>query len=69
MVSVAELRACGLSLDAISVRAGNGRLHPMHKGVYAVGHANPTLDGLLAGGGQGVRRGSGAVPVVGGGAP
>jgi hypothetical protein len=30
--------------DAISVRADNGRLHPLHKGVYAVGHANPTVN-------------------------
>ena len=45
VLSVDELRACGLSLDAISVRANNGRLHPLHKCVYAVGHANPTLDG------------------------
>src|SRR5215210_377307 len=45
VLSVDELRACGLSLDAISVRAGNGRLHPLHLGVYAVGHANVTRDG------------------------
>ena len=47
VLSVGELRACGLSLKAISVRAHNGRLHPLHKGVYAVGHANPTRDGWL----------------------
>jgi fructose-specific component phosphotransferase system IIB-like protein len=47
VMSVDDLRACGLSLDAISVRANNGRLHAMHKGVYAVGHANPTRDGWL----------------------
>ena len=45
VLSVAELLACGLSPDAISVRANNGRLHPLHRAVYAVGHANPTLDG------------------------
>ena len=45
VLSVDELRACGLSLDAISVRAHNGHLHPLHRGVYAVGHANPTLEG------------------------
>src|SRR5215217_428011 len=48
VLSVADLRACGLTLDAISVRARNGRLHPMHKGVYAVGHANPTREGWLS---------------------
>jgi len=47
VLSVAELRACGMSLDAISVRAHNGRLHAMHRGVYAVGHANPTPDGWM----------------------
>jgi very-short-patch-repair endonuclease len=47
VVSTAELLACGLDHDAITVRAGNGRLHPMHKGVYAVGHANPTQDGCF----------------------
>jgi hypothetical protein len=41
----ADLRACGLTPDAISVRVANGRLHPMHKGVYAVGHAHPTPEG------------------------
>ena len=47
VMSVEDLRACGLTLHAISVRARNGRLHPMHKGVYAVGHANPTRDGWM----------------------
>jgi uncharacterized protein DUF559 len=47
VLSVAELAVCGLGYDAISVRAQNGRLHPMHHGVYAVGHANPTRDGWM----------------------
>jgi very-short-patch-repair endonuclease len=47
VVSFADLRACGLTHDAISVRTRNGRLHPMHKGIYAVGHANTTRDGWL----------------------
>jgi len=45
VLCAAELEACGLAPDAISVRDRNGRLHPMHKGVYAVGHANPTREG------------------------
>jgi very-short-patch-repair endonuclease len=45
VVSLEELLACGLSQDAISVRAHNGRLHPMYRAVYAVGHPNPTRDG------------------------
>lgn len=45
VLSVGELRACGLSQDAIESRVRNGRLHRMHQGVYAVGHANPPLEG------------------------
>ena len=45
VVSVAELLACRLDHDAISVRVANGRLHPLHRGTYSVGHANPTRDG------------------------
>ena len=68
VVSIEDLRACGLSNKAISVRVANGRLHPLHRGVYAVGHANPTLEGCYAGGGHGVRRGRPAEPFLGGGA-
>ena len=49
VLSVGELRACGLSDDAIGVRVDNGRLHPMHRGVYAVGHAAPPLEGCFLG--------------------
>ena len=45
VVSIADLRACGLDRDAIAARVVNGRLHPLHRGVYAVGHANVTQDG------------------------
>src|SRR5215210_1709978 len=45
VLSADELLACGLTPDGIFVRTRNGRLHPMHKGVYAVGHSNPTRDG------------------------
>jgi len=45
VLGVEELRSCGLSDDAILVRTRNGRLHPLHRGVYAVGHANPPLEG------------------------
>jgi hypothetical protein len=47
VLSLEELRACGLSRNAVAVRAANGRLHPIHRGVYAVGHANPPLEGRL----------------------
>ena len=45
VLSIGELRECGLSYDAVSVRVRNGRLHRVHRGVYAVGHANPPLEG------------------------
>jgi predicted transcriptional regulator of viral defense system len=38
VVSLAHLRAAGLSDDAVQRRVGAGRLHRLHQGVYAVGH-------------------------------
>jgi hypothetical protein len=37
-----ELRACGLSRNAVAVRVRNGWLHPLYRGVYAVGHSAVT---------------------------
>jgi very-short-patch-repair endonuclease len=45
VLSLEELLDCGLSSDSVEVRARNGRLHRMHRGVYAVGHPNPPLEG------------------------
>jgi very-short-patch-repair endonuclease len=45
VVSTTDLLECGLDHDAIAVRVANGRLHPLHRGVYSVGHANVTRDG------------------------
>src|SRR3954453_19948283 len=45
VVSIHELRGCGLSDDAVLVRVRAGWLHPLHRGVYAVGHDNPPLEG------------------------
>jgi very-short-patch-repair endonuclease len=45
VLSLDELFACGLSRTEVRDRVRNGRLHPLHRGVYAVGHANVTLDG------------------------
>lgn len=47
VLSTEELYACGLKPDAIAVRVRNGRLHPMYRGVYAVGHAKPPLEGFF----------------------
>jgi very-short-patch-repair endonuclease len=38
VVSRAQLRACGLTSDAITVRARRGTLHRVHRGVYSVVH-------------------------------
>jgi very-short-patch-repair endonuclease len=43
VISTEQLRAAGLSLDGISRRVRDGRLHRLHQGVYAVGHAAPSL--------------------------
>jgi very-short-patch-repair endonuclease len=45
VVSLAQLRACGLSRDAVATRVRNGRLHPLHRGVYALGHPAVPLAG------------------------
>jgi very-short-patch-repair endonuclease len=44
VLSLDELRACGLSRNAVMVRVRNGRLHPIHRRVYAVGHASLPLE-------------------------
>ncbi len=41
VLSLDELQACGLTPKAIAARVRRGWLHPMHRQVYAVGHANP----------------------------
>jgi predicted transcriptional regulator of viral defense system len=38
VVTRAQLRTLGLSDDAVDTRAAGGRLHRLHRGVYAVGH-------------------------------
>ena len=45
-----------------------GRLHRIHRGVYAVGHTAITIAGAVDGGGARLGRGSGAQPSVGDGA-
>jgi hypothetical protein len=45
VLSLDELRACGLTRDAVGVRVRNGRLHRRYVGVYAVGHAGLPLEG------------------------
>jgi very-short-patch-repair endonuclease len=40
-VTRAQLRAAGLTDDAIDWRIAQGRLHPIHRGVFLVGHEVP----------------------------
>ncbi|MDQ3609291.1 MAG: endonuclease domain-containing protein [Actinomycetota bacterium] len=42
-----ELYACGLSHTAVFDRVQKGHLHPVYRGVYAVGHAKPPLEGCF----------------------
>jgi hypothetical protein len=44
VVAAAQLGALGISPDAISHRISSGRLHPVFRGVYAVGHAAISLE-------------------------
>jgi very-short-patch-repair endonuclease len=45
VVSLHELLQCGVSHDGITTRVQSGRLHRLHRGVYAVGHPNIPLEG------------------------
>lgn len=44
VASIEQLRAAGLSDQAVSERRRAGRLHRMHRGVYAVGHTAPSAE-------------------------
>ena len=45
VVALRQLVELGLSASAVRNRVANGRLHRVHRGVFAVGHANLTRDG------------------------
>jgi very-short-patch-repair endonuclease/predicted transcriptional regulator of viral defense system len=47
VLSVDELRACGLSRHMIASRVERGWLHQIHRGVYAVGHATLSLEAVM----------------------
>ncbi|MEA2316098.1 MAG: hypothetical protein QOD44_287 [Solirubrobacteraceae bacterium] len=44
VLSIEELLACGLSHQAVARRVRSGRLHALHRGVYAVGHTSLSLE-------------------------
>lgn len=45
VVSLAQLRELGLASSTVRSRALAGRLHRVHRGVYAVGHSRLTAEG------------------------
>jgi hypothetical protein len=45
VLSLAELLQCGVSRNGVAARVRAGHLHPLYRGVYAVGHANIPLEG------------------------
>jgi very-short-patch-repair endonuclease len=59
LVSIGQLRGCGISDHAVRARVALGQLHRVHQGVYAVGHRALSFEGrcmaavLALGGGPG----------------
>ena len=45
VVSLAQLRALGIDRGAVAWRVRHGRLHRLHRGVFAVGHRRLTREG------------------------
>jgi hypothetical protein len=46
VVSAAQLAAAGISKDGVTRRVREGRLHRLHRGVYAVGHRRLSNEGI-----------------------
>lgn len=61
VISVAQLRACGISPDGIDRATRAGHLHVIHRGVRAVGTARLTPDGRLWAAVLAVGKGAGIV--------
>jgi predicted transcriptional regulator of viral defense system len=45
LITLPQLQSLGLGRSGVSKRASNGRLHRVHRGVYAVGHPHLTQRG------------------------
>lgn len=50
VVSIRQLRRCGVSDDAVRARVALGQMHRVHRGVYALGHQALSLEGRLMAG-------------------
>jgi very-short-patch-repair endonuclease len=67
VISVEQLHAIGIDKSGVARRVRVGRLHRLHRGVYAVGHAGPSLHRdfmaavLVSGEGAALSHGSAAV--------
>ena len=64
ILTLDDLRTCGLSRQAVTKRVNAGRLHPLYRGVYALGHPNISLEGLLSRRRQGLRPRRRPVPLL-----
>lgn len=47
LISLSQLRELGICEDAVRTRVIAGRLHRVHRGVYAVGHSALSMEGRL----------------------
>ena len=54
-ITLAQLLACGLTRREVEVRVRRGHLHPLHRGVYAVGHPNVAREGRFLAAVNGLR--------------
>jgi hypothetical protein len=45
VLTLADLRTCGLTYSAVKVRVARGVLHPLYRGVFAWGHHNIPTEG------------------------
>jgi hypothetical protein len=46
-ITTKQLAKCGLDTAAVVRRTRSGRLHRLHRGVYAVGHARAQAGGAV----------------------